>query len=577
MASDLAVITAGLTKRFGAQLAVDGVDLAIPSGVVCGFVGPNGAGKTTTIRMLLGLIRPTSGTGTVLGRPLTDPASYLDRVGALIESPAFYPNLSGRANLVALARLGRVDTARVDGIVDRVGLGGRAADLYRSYSLGMKQRLGIAASLLVEPTLLILDEPANGLDPAGIVEIRRLMRSLADQGITVFVSSHLLAEIEHVCDFFVMIQSGRLVFQGTTETLFAAHSSELLARPEHGHDSDKLIAAVRAAGHEARLVDGTVVVDADPAWAAELQPARDRGRRHADPPQRTPPEPGRRVLQAHRRSQRRHPQPDRTGVPAMILAAFASEWVKLRRRTLFAGTYGALAALAALFTALVFARASNGSHGERFVSLAELAQPNGLVHGLNRASILLGVVAFGVAAAQIAGEYGLGTLRQLLVRQPRRPVLLVGKYLAVLTFLGGAVLAASVSGGVCAVIMAHVRGISTSAWFSGTGLADMGRAIGDIALAVAGYATLGYVVGVIVRSSVVAVIVGFVYLLPFENIFAAVVNHSDRWLPGQLLTSVAQGGNSSARYSDALITVAVYLVIAAAAAVVVFGRTDVTA
>lgn len=270
MGSDLAVTTSGLTKRFGAQLAVDSVDLAIPSGAVCGFVGPNGAGKTTTIRMLLGLIRPTSGTGTVLGRPLTDPASYLDRVGALIESPAFYPNLSGRANLVALARLGRIDTARVDGVLARVGLAGRAADLYRSYSLGMKQRLGIAASLLVEPTLLILDEPANGLDPAGIVEIRHLMRSLADQGITVFVSSHLLAEIEQVCDFFVMIQAGRLVFQGTTETLFSAHSSELLARPEHGLDGDRLIAAVRAAGHEARLIDGTVVVDADASWAAEL-------------------------------------------------------------------------------------------------------------------------------------------------------------------------------------------------------------------------------------------------------------------------------------------------------------------
>ena len=270
MDADLAVTTKALTKRFGSQLAVDGVDLAIPSGAVCGFVGPNGAGKTTTIRMLLGLIRPNSGTATVLGRPLTDPASYLDRVGALIESPAFYPNLSGRANLSALARLGRINTARVDTVLGRVGLAGRAADLYRSYSLGMKQRLGIAASLLVEPTLLILDEPANGLDPAGIVEIRHLMRSLADDGITVIVSSHLLAEIEQVCDFFVMIQAGRLVFQGTVETLFAAQSAELLARPENPADLDALIAVAQAAGHAARVVDGTVVVDAEPAWAAEL-------------------------------------------------------------------------------------------------------------------------------------------------------------------------------------------------------------------------------------------------------------------------------------------------------------------
>lgn len=208
--------------------------------------------------------------GDGVGAAADRPASYLDRVGALIESPAFYPNLSGRANLAALARLGRIDTARVDTVLGRVGLAGRAADLYRSYSLGMKQRLGIAASLLVEPTLLILDEPANGLDPAGIVEIRHLMRSLADDGITVIVSSHLLAEIEQVCDFFVMIQAGRLVFQGTVETLFAAQSAELLARPENPADLDPLIAAVRAAGHPARLVEGTVVVDAEPAWAAEL-------------------------------------------------------------------------------------------------------------------------------------------------------------------------------------------------------------------------------------------------------------------------------------------------------------------
>ncbi|HEX3539683.1 MAG TPA: ABC transporter ATP-binding protein [Acidimicrobiales bacterium] len=155
-------------------------------------------------------------------------------------------------------------------MIERVGLAGRAADLYRTYSLGMKQRLGIAASLLVEPTLLILDEPANGLDPAGIVEIRRLMRSLADDGITIIVSSHLLAEIEQVCDFFVMIQAGQLVFQGTPESLFADQRAELLARPEHNSDLETLAGAVRSAGRVARVEDGTVVVDAQATWAAEL-------------------------------------------------------------------------------------------------------------------------------------------------------------------------------------------------------------------------------------------------------------------------------------------------------------------
>src|ERR1700761_5806726 len=218
----LAVSTTGLTKRFGERPGVDDVGLAIPRGSVSGFVGPNGAGKTTTIRMLLGLVRPTAGGGQVLGGSLADPASYLDRVGALIESPAFYPQLSGRDNLRALARLGRIPLSAVAPALERAGLSARADDRYRTYSLGMKQRLGIAAALLPAPELLILDEPTNGLDPAGIREMRGVMRGLADRGITVLVSSHLLAEIEAVCDQLVMIESGRIVFQGAVEGLLAA-------------------------------------------------------------------------------------------------------------------------------------------------------------------------------------------------------------------------------------------------------------------------------------------------------------------------------------------------------------------
>ena len=270
----LAVSTRGLTKRFGSRAAVDAVDLAIPSGSVCGFVGPNGAGKTTTIRMLLGLIRPTSGTGSVLGEPLTHPSAYLARVGALIEAPAFYPPLSGRANLLALARLGRIDPARIDPLLDRVGLLERGADAYKRYSLGMKQRLGIAAALLPNPSLLVLDEPANGLDPAGILEIRRLMRSVADEGITVLVSSHLLAEIEQICDHLVMIRNGRLVFQGPVSDLFAAQVAELVARPENPADAAGLIALIENTGHAARTASdappGTITVDAEPGWAADL-------------------------------------------------------------------------------------------------------------------------------------------------------------------------------------------------------------------------------------------------------------------------------------------------------------------
>src|ERR1700744_6052602 len=236
--SPLAVSTTGLTKRFGDRTVVDDVNLAIPRGSVCGFVGPNGAGKTTTIRMLLGLIRPTAGSGSILGGRLTEPATYLRKVGALIEAPAFYPQLSGRDNLRALARLGQLSLKTVPPALARAGLTDRAGDKYRSYSLGMKQRLGIAAALLPDPELLILDEPTNGLDPAGIVEMRGLIRSFAGDGITVLVSSHLISEIEQVCDHVVMIRAGRLVHQGRVSGLAAGRSPDIVVAPEYRGDLD---------------------------------------------------------------------------------------------------------------------------------------------------------------------------------------------------------------------------------------------------------------------------------------------------------------------------------------------------
>ena len=244
----LAVSTTGLTKRFGDRTVVDQVNLAIPAGSVCGFVGPNGAGKTTTIRMLLGLIRPTAGGGSILGGSLTDPASYLRKVGALIEAPAFYPQLSGRDNLKALARLGQLNVAAVEPALARAGLTARAGDKYRSYSLGMKQRLGIAAALLPGPQLLILDEPTNGLDPAGIVEMRGLIRSFADDGMTVLVSSHLISEIEQICDYVVMIRAGRLVHQGSVADLRATQQSDVIVAPEHDGDREQLAKVLEAAG-----------------------------------------------------------------------------------------------------------------------------------------------------------------------------------------------------------------------------------------------------------------------------------------------------------------------------------------
>ncbi|MFI1797666.1 ATP-binding cassette domain-containing protein [Streptomyces sp. NPDC020379] len=226
MSSDAAVHTRSLTKRYrGGQLAVDGLDLTVPRGSVFGFLGPNGSGKTTTIRMLMGLIEPTSGAAEVLGEPMPRAARrVLPRVGALIEGPALYGFLSGRDNLVRFDAADptadpRTRAARVDAALDRVGLVAAAGKKARAYSLGMKQRLGLAAALLQPRELLVLDEPTNGLDPQGMREIRALVRELAAEGTTVFLSSHLLDEIEQVCTHAAVMAQGRLLTQGTVADL----------------------------------------------------------------------------------------------------------------------------------------------------------------------------------------------------------------------------------------------------------------------------------------------------------------------------------------------------------------------
>ncbi|WP_254359357.1 ABC transporter ATP-binding protein [Microbacterium hominis] len=220
---ELAIETHGLTKRFRAQTAVDGVDLAVPRGAVYGFLGPNGSGKTTTIRMLLGLLRATGGEAHVLGAPMPRALdTVLPHVGALVEGPAFLPYLSGARNLHRFDAAdrhssARTRVARVAAALDRVGLTHAANKKAHAYSLGMKQRLGLANALLMPRELLVLDEPTNGLDPQGTREVRALVRSLAADGTTVFVSSHLLAEVEQLCTHVGVMSGGRLVAQGTLE------------------------------------------------------------------------------------------------------------------------------------------------------------------------------------------------------------------------------------------------------------------------------------------------------------------------------------------------------------------------
>ena len=256
-----AIRTRGLTKRFGSRTAVDGIDLEIPAGVIAGIVGPNGSGKTTTIRMLLSMSRPSAGTAEVLGSPINRPAEYLPRVGAMIEGPSFYWWLSGRRNLEVLAALAGTSKHRVDEVLALVELEDRADDVVRRYSLGMKQRLGIAAALLPEPSLLILAEPANGLDPAGIRDMRRLLLRLRTEGVTIFISSHVLSEIEQIADWVLVLKEGRILFQGTIAALAERRRSQLYVVPEDPDQLKALAEVLIGHGHSVTLNPPQLTID----------------------------------------------------------------------------------------------------------------------------------------------------------------------------------------------------------------------------------------------------------------------------------------------------------------------------
>ena len=254
-------------------MAVSHINFDVPLGTVCGFVGPNGSGKTTTMRMLLGLISHTGGNGQVLDASIDEPEKYLSRVGAMIEGPAFYPALTGAENLRVLATLGGFPQERVQTLLDQVGLGDRAKSKYKTYSLGMKQRLGIAAALLPNPKLLMLDEPTNGLDPEGIQEVRALLRSLADNGTTVFVSSHLLSELEIISDYLVMLRKGEVVFAGKIEELLLAQQHVIIAKGQNPGDLEKILSIATGLGHSASIRNNEVHIQANADWAATLNRA----------------------------------------------------------------------------------------------------------------------------------------------------------------------------------------------------------------------------------------------------------------------------------------------------------------
>ena len=228
--NELVLETNDLTKKYGDRRAVDSVSMTVRRGDVYGFLGPNGAGKTTTLRMCLGLVHPTSGSATVLGRPAGD-RDVIARTGALIEGPGFYPYLSGRGTLQVMARYRGLDDVAVDAALARVDLSDRGDDRFKTYSLGMKQRLGVAAALMGEPELIVLDEPTNGLDPGGMADMRALIVDLARGGQTVLLSSHLLAEVEEICDRVGVISRGRLLVESTVAELRGGRRLRVVATP----------------------------------------------------------------------------------------------------------------------------------------------------------------------------------------------------------------------------------------------------------------------------------------------------------------------------------------------------------
>jgi len=272
----LVVDVRGVTKRFGARTVLEDVDLRVPRGCAFGFLGPNGAGKTTLIRVLLGLVPASAGEMRLLGHPLpAERPAALARVGAIVEEPRFHAHLSGRENLlVAAAPRGAEAEGRIDAALARVGLAGRARDRVGGYSMGMRQRLGIARCLLVDPELLILDEPMNGLDPAGILEMRGLIRSFVEEGRTVLLSSHLLDEVERTCDGVAIIDRGRIITQGTLAEAMGAQDNALVI----GCDDLALAAAILGSLPTviavARSSDGTLRVSlAGGASAADVNRA----------------------------------------------------------------------------------------------------------------------------------------------------------------------------------------------------------------------------------------------------------------------------------------------------------------
>ncbi len=561
-----AVHLRGLTKRYGERAAVADLTIEVPAGVVAGFVGPNGAGKTTTMAMLLGLVTPSGGDGTVLGEPLDQPASYLGRVGALIEGPAFYPGLTGAQNLAVLATAAGHATAQIPELLELVGLAARADDRVRGYSFGMKQRLGIAAALLGDPQLLILDEPINGLDPAGVHEMRGLIGRLASGERTVLVSSHVLAELEQVCDWLIVIDAGRAHLPGPGLGVARPLRCEprRRARASRGPRPPERAARGRRPREPARR---------GPPGGARQRHRPARARRRAQPRGGQRRDRARRV--ARHAHEPRGPLPDDGARRRAMTRMFKAELLKLRRRRVAIATAIGALVFAVGAATLVFVSATASGAG-RGATLESLGRAGGATEAFSIGMSFIGILVFVLFIANVAGEFSQGTFRTLLMRQPRRVALLAGKLAALLVFAALALALTEVLTVGASLALAPSQDVSTGSWF---GLDGLEAAAGDYARAlfgVAAWATLGTALAVVVRSIPVALAIGIVWSGPFEHLLEDAWGAAGQWFPGLLLEALAAGGTDDVSVGRALLLVALYVTAAGGAAALVFARRDVT-
>ena len=589
--ADLALATRGLVKRFGSRTALAGLDLSVPSGVVYGFLGPNGAGKTTTMRLLTGLIHPDAGTIEVLGRPFgRGDRKRLFEVGALVESPAFYPYLSARENLRSLAATGaKVPRNRPDELLETVGLSDRAGDKVSGYSLGMKQRLGIAAALLSDPRLLLLDEPANGLDPAGIVAMRDTLRNLAASGKTVFVSSHLLAEVQQLADVVGIIANGKLLREGPIQAMLASEGHvRVRVDPTEAAAAGSATEALTGAGSVTTTIepDGAwLSVRFEPARAAEVNRALASAGIYASRvearyrPRVTVPGADRRA--GIRRGARE--TGGRTGwlERGRLVRIFRAGIRKLIRRPASFVTLGILVALIALVFLAVGATAkTTASRPGGGQALLLLTFPDAYRYVLSFILGLGGLLAVIYGAAIAGSEWTWGTLKLAVARGESRSRYIVLTFASVAILIGIGLLVTFVVGVIMAIIGANLAGVSTAGVSNSDAISSLPNELARSWLGIAEEGALGFAIATIARSQLAGIGAGIA--LYFGEQFASLfLPDVVKYLPFNSASAVvgAPPGNGSTvpvlEPNVALVVVLVWLIGALVVSALFTERADV--